>query len=111
MLCVLELVYMHRMCAEACGGQNRASNPLELELQIVVNCLVCAGSQTWILCVEVKGQPAVSSFLLLSRVWRSEFTHRVTSLARHYPFVINQMHLGRSWGVSRQNPHRRLGLP
>lgn len=94
MLCVLELVYMHHMCAEACGGENRASNPLELELQMVVTCLVCAGSQTWILYVEVKGQCGVSSFLLLLRVWRSEFTHRVISLARHYPFVINQMHFG-----------------
>lgn len=67
MSCVLEFVYMHHMCAEARGSQNRASSPLELELQGAVNCLVCAGSQTCSLYMEVKGQPAVSSFLLPSR--------------------------------------------
>lgn len=73
MLYVLEFVYMHPVCAEAAcaGGHKKASNALELQLQIVVNCLVCAGSQSCVLCTEVRGQAGVSSFLLPPRAWSS----------------------------------------
>jgi hypothetical protein len=36
-------VYMDHMCAH--GGQKQASDPLELELQVVVSCHVGAGNQ------------------------------------------------------------------
>jgi hypothetical protein len=40
---------MNHTWAGALGGQKRASNFLELELQEAVSCLVDAGSQTWVL--------------------------------------------------------------
>jgi hypothetical protein len=33
----------------ALGGQERVSDPLKLELQMVVSWQVCAGKQTWVL--------------------------------------------------------------
>jgi hypothetical protein len=45
-------IYVSVLCVcmpGACGGQKRASDPLELELQMVVNCHVSSGNQIWVL--------------------------------------------------------------
>ena len=42
-------IYMYQVCACCPQGQKRASNPLELGLQIVVNCHVGAGNRTLVL--------------------------------------------------------------
>ena len=41
---------VHRVHPEAHRGGRRVSEPLELELQVVLNCHVGAGSRTSILC-------------------------------------------------------------
>ena len=40
--------YLH-MRADSCGGQKRASDPLRLELQVVVSHKVSSGNQTLVL--------------------------------------------------------------
>lgn len=37
------------MFVSAYGGHKRVMNPLELELQILVSCPICAGKQTQVL--------------------------------------------------------------
>ena len=42
-MCLPAYVYVHHVDAEACRGQKKESDPLELKLQAVVSC------QTWVL--------------------------------------------------------------
>ena len=52
-------VYVH-MSADACGGQKRASDPLELELQEVVSCHVGAGNEpSSAQCVLLTSEPSL----------------------------------------------------
>ena len=46
--CVPGHVDMRHVCSGAYGDQRRASDPLELELKVVVSCHVGAGNQTQI---------------------------------------------------------------
>lgn len=46
-------VGMHQVCAGARGGQNRASDHLESELQVIRSCHVCE-DMTWVLCKSRK---------------------------------------------------------
>jgi hypothetical protein len=51
-MCVIVLpacMQSRTMCVpDACGGQKRMPNPLELELQVVVSHHVGAGNQIWV---------------------------------------------------------------
>ena len=41
-------------CLAAPGGQKKALVPLELELEMIVNCCVGAGNQIWVFCKNCK---------------------------------------------------------
>jgi hypothetical protein len=45
---VYEFMNAH-MCGDALGCHRKALDPLELELQSVVSCLICAGNRTPVL--------------------------------------------------------------
>lgn len=46
---------MHHLCACSCGGQNRASYPQELQLQVIMSNHLGAGKQAWVFCKNSKG--------------------------------------------------------
>lgn len=47
-------LYLGTMCISASGGQKRALNPLELELQTIVSCHVGTGNGALVLCKSNK---------------------------------------------------------
>lgn len=62
-----ECISMHHRYPGAHKGQQRTSNPLELELQMVTSCHMHAGTQTWVLSKNRTISP-VPSYLLM--FWR-----------------------------------------
>jgi hypothetical protein len=59
-------VWLCTLCVQARGGQKRALDPLELELQMVASHHVGAGNQTLVLCKIIKYPEPLSSLSSLS---------------------------------------------